>query len=290
MTQKEHKVCDGRGVNLAAAVPHPPILVAGIGSAADLATAEATCSAYARIASEIVAARPELIVFATPHGSVYRDCFLLSSGAHAKGSWHSFGRDPERYQITYDEGFVAALANQARDASLPCLKRADPVLDHGVMVPLHFLLAAGLDVDSCKFARISISLLDEKTHYSLGRCVQQVAASLGLRTVFVASGDLSHRLKKSGSYGFAPEGPVFDEAMCQAFASGDFGRFFSFDESFRDKAAECGLNSFLIMAGLFDGYEVNTELYSYEGPWGVGYGVARFDRGNANETRARPCL
>jgi len=276
---KEH------GIALAAAVPHPPILVAGIGSANDHKEAQASRSALARIASDIVAAAPELIVVATPHGAIYRDCFFLSAGTGAKGSWHGFGRDPERYKISFDEEFVTALAYEARSVDLPCIESVDTTLDHGVMVPLHFLLAAGLDVDACRFVRISISLLDEKTHYLLGQCVQQVASMLGRRTVFIASGDLSHRLKKSGSYGFAPEGPVFDEAICEAFATADFSRFFTFDEAFRDKAAECGLNSFLIMAGVFHGFEVDAELYSYEGPWGVGYGVARFERSKPSKTR-----
>lgn len=49
-----------------------------------------------------------------------------------------------------------------------------------------------------------------------------------------------------------------------------------FNPVFCEKAAECGLRSFVIMAGAFDGYDVESEILSYEGPFGVGYGVACF--------------
>ena len=273
------------GINFAAALPHPPIFVAGIGSAADHAEAHASRRAYAQAASLVVAAKPELLVIATPHGRIYRNCFSVSTGSGACGDWRSFGRDPERYKVAYDEGFSKDLLECAKSAGIPCAKGDEAILDHGVMVPLHFLLAAGLSPEACKFARISISLLDENAHYQLGRCVQEIASSHGRKTVFIASGDLSHRLKNEGPYSYSPEGPAFDRAVTEVFATGDFARFFSFDDDFRENAGECGLNSFLMMAGVFDGYDVEAQLHSYEGPWGVGYGVATFARRGPNPAR-----
>ena len=46
--------------------------------------------------------------------------------------------------------------------------------------------------------------------------------NLGRRAVFVASGDLSHKLRDDGPYGFAPEGPEFDRQITEAMAEGDF--------------------------------------------------------------------
>ena len=43
-----------------------------------------------------------------------------------------------------------------------------------------------------------------------------------------------------------------------------------------ERAAECGLRSFQIMAGALDGQAVETKLFSHEGVTGVGYGVAIF--------------
>jgi AmmeMemoRadiSam system protein A len=59
-------------------------------------------------------------------------------------------------------------------------------------------------------------------------------------------------------------------------AEGDFLQFLEFGPDFCEKAAECGLKSFQIMAGALDRLAVKSVLLSYEGPFGVGYGVAAF--------------
>ncbi|MBQ9634477.1 MAG: AmmeMemoRadiSam system protein A, partial [Schwartzia sp.] len=51
-------------------------------------------------------------------------------------------------------------------------------------------------------------------------------------------------------------------------------------------AAECGLRSFWMMAGALDRRKVESERLSYEGPFGVGYGVASFIVGERDESRA----
>jgi hypothetical protein len=52
-----------------------------------------------------------------------------------------------------------------------------------------------------------------------------------------------------------------------------------------EKAGECGLRSFQIMAGALDGLAVQSELLSYEGPFGVGYAVASFQVTGADPGR-----
>jgi len=65
----------------------------------------------------------------------------------------------------------------------------------------------------------------------------------------------------------------------------DFYTFLAFDVDFCDNAAECGLRSFIIMAGALDGKAVKSELLSYEGPFGVGYAVAAFEITGDDDTR-----
>lgn len=72
------------------------------------------------------------------------------------------------------------------------------------------------------------------------------------RCVLVASGDVSHKLKEDGPYGFAPEGPEFDRIVTELFAHGDLEGLFGLDAALCDGAAECGLRSFQIMAGALE--------------------------------------
>ena len=60
----------------------------------------------------------------------------------------------------------------------------------------------------------------------------------GTRAVFIASGDLSHKLQPYGPYGFAPEGPEYDRRIMDVCERAAFGELFDFDETFCDTAAE----------------------------------------------------
>ena len=66
---------------------------------------------------------------------------------------------------------------------------------------------------------------------------------------------------------------------------GAFGELLDFEESFCDKAAECGHRSFVIMAGVLDGLEVEAKELSHEDVTGVGYGICTFHPGEANGER-----
>jgi AmmeMemoRadiSam system protein A len=57
---------------------------------------------------------------------------------------------------------------------------------------------------------------------------------------------------------------------------GDFLKLLEFNPDFCEAAAECGLRSFLIMAGSLSGKSVEPDFLSYEGTFGVGYGVCEY--------------
>jgi AmmeMemoRadiSam system protein A len=67
--------------------------------------------------------------------------------------------------------------------------------------------------------------------------------------------------------------------------TGDFYKFLTIDGALTEKAADCGLRSFVIMAGALDGVKVKSELYSYENTFGVGYAIASFEPDGEEESR-----
>ena len=87
----------------------------------------------------------------------------------------------------------------------------------------------------CPILRIGLSGFSPLDHYRLGQCIAQAVENLGRRAVFIASGDLSHKLKDDGPYGFAPEGPEFDRQITGAMAEGDFLRFLTMDPALCDR-------------------------------------------------------
>lgn len=263
--------------------PHPPVLLPEVGRGRE-GEISSTGHALAAAAREVARWGPDVLIVASPHTILYGDYFHIAPGSGAWGDMSAFGAPQVRMEVTYDAPLRDELVARAQAAGLEAgtLGQRDPSLDHGVLIPLYFLRRAGVD---CPVVRIGLSGFSPLDHYRLGRCAAQAAEALGRRAVFVASGDLSHKLKSDGPYGFAPEGPVFDEAVTQAVASGDFLGLLTMDPSLCERAAECGLRSFQMMAGALDGLAVAPRLLSHEDTFGVGYAVALFPVTGRDETR-----
>ena len=271
-------------VVIAVAVPHPPLIVPGVGHGREEGIG-ATVSAYREVTRRIAALQPDTIVISSPHAAMYLDYLHVSPGSGARGTFAQFGDATDGSSVTYDVELVAELCRLAREEGLPAGTAGERGrdLDWGVLVPLHFvqeaydeLHARGEEPAPYRVVRMGISGLSPLQHYRMGQLVARAAERLGRRVAYVASGDLSHKLAADGPYGFAPDGPVFDRLTCDAFASGDFLSLLAADPGLCERAAECGLRSFQIMAGALDQTPVRPELLSYEGPFGVGYGVACF--------------
>ncbi|MCL1824270.1 MAG: AmmeMemoRadiSam system protein B [Oscillospiraceae bacterium] len=151
------------------------------------------------------------------------------------------------------------------------ISEPDEEFDHGALVPLYFV---NQYYEDYRLVRISLSGLSFEEHFNFGK---EIAGKTGNeRVVYIASGDLSHKLKADGPYGFAPEGVEFDKIVTEALNKGDFEALLNIDSTLQEKAAECGLRSFVIMAGALDGLKTTPKLLSYENTFGVGYAVAAF--------------
>jgi AmmeMemoRadiSam system protein A len=255
-------------------VPHPPLIIPQIGGGQEIKIKK-TVDAYEKIAHRIAEIKPDIIVLTTPHSIMYQDYIHISPGRGAKGSFKEFGHDQIMMEVEYDNDFVQQLSLLSEENNIPAgtMGEKNKNLDHGTMVPLYFVNKYFNDY---KLVRISISGLTYIDHYRFGKLIGNVSGEIGKNVVFIASGDLSHMLKDEGPYGYSEEGPVFDREVTQAMKNGDFIKFMKFDEEFCEAAAECGLRSFITMAGALDGKELKSELLSYEGPFGVGYAVAAY--------------
>ena len=245
---------------------------------------EKTIRAYEQVAEEIAALRPETVIVSSPHAVLYADYFHISPGREASGSFANFRAPQVRFKEAYDTELVSALSRLAAEKDFPAgtAGERDKALDHGTMVPLYFLRQK---YDAFRLVRVGLSGLPLPEHYAFGQLIQQAVRETGRRVVFIASGDLSHKLQAYGPYGFAPEGPEYDRKIMDAAGRAAFGEMLNFDESFCDKAAECGHRSFVIMAGALDGIRVDARAFSHEDVTGVGYGICAFTPGEPDDSR-----
>ena len=271
------------GIKAAYMVPHPPLIVPAVGRGGEKDITETT-RAYERVAEHIAKIAPDTIIITSPHSVMYADYFHISPGTGSAGDFARFGAPQVSFDVDYDTEFVERLEKLLKQNKFPAGTQGEREreLDHGTMVPLYFIRK---HYKEGKIIRIGLSGLPLADHYKLGMFIKQVAEELGRNAVFVASGDLSHKLQDYGPYGFDPAGPVYDKRIMEAASKADFGGMLEFDEDFLDKAAECGHRSFVIMAGAFDGVDVKPEVLSHQDVTGVGYGIAIFEPGEKNDSR-----
>ena len=271
------------GILAAYMVPHPPMIVPAVGRGGEKQI-EKTTNAYERVAAEIASLAPDTIIITSPHSVMYTDYFHISPGKSAKGDFGRFRASQVSFEENYDAELVSAITEIARKQGFPAgvMGERDRKLDHGTMVPLYFIRKK---YSGGKIVRIGLSGLPLTEHYRLGQMIREAVDGLGRRAVFVASGDLSHKLQDYGPYGYAKEGPQYDERIMDVCSREAFGELFDFDETFCERAAECGHRSFVIMAGAFDGISVDAEQLSHEDVTGVGYGICIFHPQGPDESR-----
>ncbi len=262
------------GISAGFMVPHPPLIIPDVGKGEEKKI-QRTIDAYQKVAEAVGRLQPETIVLLSPHQIMYADYFHISPGQGARGDFGQFRAARTSMEVAYDTEFVRVLCEKAGASGLPVgtLGERERKLDHGTMVPLYFVNQFWTEY---RLVRIGLSGLPLAAHYRLGHCIQTAAQTLGRNTVVIASGDLSHKLKEDGPYGYQEEGPVYDGRIMDVMGRGAFGELLEFSEDFCEKAAECGHRSFTIMAGAFDRTGVEAERLSYEGPFGVGYGVCAY--------------
>ena len=264
-------------------VPHPPMIIPAIGRGNERQV-ENTTLAYEQVADEIAALRPETIILSSPHTTMYLDYFHISPGRSAFGSFGQFRAPEVRFTETYDAELVERIQKLAQVQQFPAgtLGEREKELDHGTMVPLWFIRQKYTD---SKLVRVGLSGLPLTDHYALGQIIRQAVEETGRRAIYVASGDLSHKLQEYGPYGFAPEGPAYDKRIMDVCGRGAFEELFQFDDAFCERAAECGHRSFVIMAGTMDGRKVEANAISHEDVTGVGYGICTFYPGAPDRKR-----
>ena len=255
-------------------VPHPPMIIPQVGRGSEKQITK-TIRAYEAVAAGIAGIRPETIIVTSPHAVLYADYFHISPGEEATGDFGRFRAPEVRFAEKYDTELVKAICALAKGKDFPAgtLGERDRRLDHGTMVPLYFIEQ---QYTGFRLVRVGLSGLSHAEHYEFGQIIRQAVEQTGRKAVLIASGDLSHKLQEYGPYGFAEEGPEYDRRIMDAAGRAAFGEMLTFEESFLDKAAECGHRSFLIMAGALDGMNVEAKVYTHEDVTGVGYGICSF--------------
>ena len=264
-----------------ALLPHPPVMIAEVGGA-DAERVRKTVEAAEDAAKYVLQNNPETIVIITPHGPAFRDAAGVNVSPVLRGNLSSFGAPDIAVSFETNGRLAQNIMKQAErlgvslvalDAGLAQTHRFSLQLDHGAVVPLHYLWKAGF---RGQLVHITVGFITYAEMYALGKAVQTAIENTKQKVAILASGDLSHRLLPGAPAGYNPAGKIFDEKIISSLQDMDCKALFSLDPQLVEDAGECGLRPIFFLMGSLDGLEADAQVLSYEGPFGVGYAVVIF--------------
>jgi len=264
-----------------ALLPHPPIMLAEVGGAESDRVRNSAEAAEAA-AKFLIQNKPSTIVIITPHGPAFSDAVGINLSPVLRGSLAAFGASEVAVSFETNNLLAQNIIKQAErlgvslvtlDEQLAHEHRFSLQLDHGAVIPLYYLYKAGF---RGQVVHLTVGFLTYPEMYAFGKAVQGAIAITRQNTAVVASGDLSHRLTPGAPAGYSPKGRKFDERIIELIRTMDVKSLFNIEPDLVEEAGECGLRPLFFLMGTLDGMDAESEILSYEGPFGVGYGVAVF--------------
>lgn len=251
--------------------PHPPIMVPEVGRES-IAGVVNSIDAMSELTRRLIHSGAESVILISPHAPLEADAFVTYEGPEVFGDFSHFNAPDTYFSLPVDDELLAAIREVAatKQFELTTLRTHD--LDHGTAVPLYFLLRNGW---RGKVVTLGYSFLSNDDHVRFGSCIRSAVDQVGRRVAFIASGDLSHRLKPQAPAGYNPDAHIFDEQVVDALRSNAPQRIVDIDYNLRRLAGECGFRSMLVAIGASSELSPSCEVLSYEAPFGVGYLVAQ---------------
>lgn len=255
----------------AALMPHPPVILPEVGKGREKEAA-LTLDGAERLRA-LLAGRnrhdaPDVLYALSPHQPYAPGALFLNTAPVARGTLARFGAPGASVLLETHGEALEELKKLLKQEGIPIVERAvaDITPDHGSMVPLLGIAASFPGGRLPPVILGNPAGLSPERAFALGVALRGLSS--GYRRALLASGDLSHRLKADGPYGFNPAGPEFDNAVVEALTTGNPAPLTALTPDFCDDAGECGMRSVLVLLGLAQG---PVQVLSYEGPFGVGY-------------------
>ncbi len=192
----------------------------------------------------------------------------------------SVGSERNRKQVKSTIAALTGLGKELKKLKPDLIIISSPHPDWGFQVPLYFLAK---DFQG-KIEQVLIGLESPENYFKKGAKFLSSnfqfpgkSQTPNLKVALIASGDLSHRLKKDGPYGIHPDGPKFDKELIESLRKKDIEDILKLDEKYPE-AGNCGLSSFCFILGILESTKVDYQpkILSYECPFGVGYLTAKF--------------
>jgi 2-aminophenol/2-amino-5-chlorophenol 1,6-dioxygenase beta subunit len=281
-----------------ALAPHPPHLVYADNPPQNEPRSECGWEmlrwGYERMARDIAALEPEVLVVLSPHWQTY-------VGTHFLGVPHFASRSVDPvfpnlfrfdYELDVDVPLAEAIHDHARDAGLVVrmMRNPDFRVDYGTIVSCHLTRPTWdlpiVSISSCRSAAYyNVDVMQEQ-QLVLARATRDAIAASGKRAVLLASESLSHR-----HFVTEPDLPedmskehvtnhhqyLWDMKLIEMLRSGKSRQVVELMPEFVEQAvSEADSGALTWMLGALDYPEYPAELYAYGTVIGTGNAVMAF--------------
>jgi aromatic ring-opening dioxygenase LigB subunit len=244
--------------------------VPGIGNREDLIAVKRGVRAMEELRHELELANPNTIVIISPHAPIERYSFGVNEERTLRGNLRNFGLDKE-FEFRNNPEIVKKILYYCWNNNEMPVHGFESQLDHGALVPLYFLTRN----IKPHLVHLSFSFMNLKMHFDYGEILGKLLSDYSGDVAIIASGDLSHRLTPGAPAGYSERGEEFDRTLVKLFENNEVNRILELKPDFTEEAGECGLRSFVMLLGMLKEKKYQFKKLSYEGPFGVGYLVAR---------------
>ncbi|MBV8776511.1 MAG: hypothetical protein JO258_04870 [Alphaproteobacteria bacterium] len=247
-----------------AMLPHAPQFFT-LPETEDRATVESVRRVAAAIGRRLKALKPDLwIIFANDHAEQFfhnvAPAFTVHVGGSASGSFA--GRDLH-WPVPGETGFaiVRELYRQGFDPAFSSTAK----IDYAIGIPLTHL---GVE-DPVLPISINAYLPPQPTIercYAFGEAVARIVTGLGLRTVALASGGMSHF---PGTERYAEPDLAWDRTVLARLADGNLKSLIGYDEAELDRTGNIELRCWAAAAGMLG--ERKPDIVSMDPSWHHNY-------------------
>jgi AmmeMemoRadiSam system protein B len=251
----------------AAITPHPPVLIPTIGKDA-IKKIEKTKKSMERLEEDLYAAKPDILIIISPHGSYFKTSFTVNVCPEYETDLKEFGDLATKLKFKGELQISSRIIEATKAKKIPAVMISEPKLDYGSSVPLYYLAN---HIKNIQIIQIGFCDLNWKTHVDFGYLIKDIIMHSNKRVAVIASGDLSHALTSDSPAGFNKLGAKFDEKIQELLSHKNIAGMLQMDEKFIDEASECGFRAFLILMGVMKNMQYDYKFYSYEFPFGIGY-------------------
>ena len=196
-------------------------------------------------AAAVVRSRPDALVVISPHSPRRPGAFGVWTESQIAGTFDQFGAPDTAVSLPNDRTLAKAIRNEMSRRDLESWEIRGHPLDHGAMVPLWFLAAAGW---TGKAVLIGLNYPGERGLRELGEAIAAAAIAAKIRVAVIASGDMSHRLKHGAPCGYDPQAHRFDDELMRLVRAGEFRAVEKIAPELRELAAEDAADSVIIAA------------------------------------------